>query len=77
MPVSQTAKRALRSSKRKAIQNKLIKTRLEVAIRDTKKKRTKKVAKKAISEIDRAAKKGVIHHNKAARLKGQLAQLLS
>jgi small subunit ribosomal protein S20 len=77
MPVSQTAKRALRSSKRKAVQNKLIKTRLEVAIRDVKKKKTKKAAKKAVSEIDRAAKKGTIHRNKAARLKSKLAHLLS
>lgn len=32
------------------------------------------VAKTAVSTIDRAAKKGVIHPNKAARLKSRLAK---
>lgn len=33
---------------------------------------SKEAVLKAISTIDRAAKKGVIHHNKAARLKSRL-----
>ncbi len=75
MPVSKTAKRALRSSKRKAVQNKLIKTRVEVAIRQAKKKKTAKAVKEAISIVDKAAKKKTIHKNRAARIKSQLSRL--
>lgn len=76
MPVTKTAKRALVSSKRKAAVNKLIKTKLEIAIREAKKKRTKKAIQKAQSQADRAAKKNLIHKNKAARIKSRLARLL-
>jgi small subunit ribosomal protein S20 len=76
MPVTKTAKRALRVSKRKELVNKLIKSRLEVAIRLARSKKTKKQILSAISMADRAAKKRVIHKNKAARLKSQLSKLL-
>lgn len=76
MPVTKTAKRALRSSKIKESVNKLIVSQLEVAIRKAKKLKTKDQVIKAISLTDRTAKKGVIHKNKAARLKSQLSKLL-
>jgi small subunit ribosomal protein S20 len=76
MPITKTAKRALRSSKRKEAVNKIIKTKLEVAIRLAKKDKTKKNIIQAISIADKAAKKKVIHKNKAARLKSQLSKLL-
>jgi small subunit ribosomal protein S20 len=76
MPITKTAKRALRSSKRKEAVNKIIKTKLEVAIRLAKKSKTKKKIIQAISMADKAAKKKVIHKNKAARLKSQLSKLL-
>lgn len=76
MPVTKTAKRALRSSKRKQVVNKIIINRLEAAIRLAKKERKKANVIKAISLADRAAKKKIIHKNKAARIKSQLANLL-
>jgi small subunit ribosomal protein S20 len=75
MPVTKTAKRALRGSKRKEDVNKLIKSQLEAAIRAAKKGATKEKIKKAISLADRAAKKHVIHRNKAARIKSTLSRL--
>lgn len=77
MPVTKTAKRALRSSKRKEKVNKIIKRDLEVALRVAKKKGTKKSVKEATSLIDRAAKKGIIHKNKAARIKSRLSKTLN
>lgn len=74
MPVTKSAKRALRKSLRKKARN--VKTR-----EDYKKvlKTTRKTGtgiEKAYSTLDRAAKKGVIHRRKAARLKSRLAKLI-
>ncbi len=76
MPVTKTAKRALRGSKNKAAINKVIVGGLEVAVRMAKKSKTGANILKAVSLADRAAKKGVIHKNKAARIKSQLSKLL-
>lgn len=76
MPVTKTAKRALRSSKRKAFVNKLILSKLEVAIRVAKREGGKDKVLTAISLTDRAAKKKFIHKNKAARIKSALSKLL-
>jgi small subunit ribosomal protein S20 len=77
MPVTKTAKRALRSSKRKEIANKITIANLEIAIRAAKRSRTKKAVSHAASLIDRAAKKNVFHKNKAARLKRQLSKFVT
>lgn len=76
MPVTKTAKRALRSSKKKALVNNVIKSRLEIAIRLAKKEESEKTIKAAISLTDRAAKRKIIHRNKAARIKSGLFRLL-
>lgn len=76
MPVTTTAKRALRSSKNKESINKLIMGKLEAAIRIAKKSKTTEKILSAVSLADRAAKKKVIHKNKAARIKSQLSKLL-
>jgi len=76
MPVTKTAKRALRVSERKAVVNTLIISKLEMAIREAKRSKTLKAVSKAISFADRAAKKKVIHKNKAARIKSALSKLV-
>lgn len=75
MPVTITAKRALRSSRKKTSVNNLIRKNLEIAIRVAKKSKKKADIIKAISLSDRAAKKKVIHKNKSARIKSALAKL--
>ncbi len=75
MPVTKTAKRALRGSKRKEKVNTQLRTRLEIAIRLAKRETSKKTVTEAISLVDRAAKKGLFHKNKAARLKSSLSKL--
>ena len=77
MPVTKTAKRALRSSEKKAKVNQLFNTRLEVALRKARKTKGKKEALLAFSLIDRAGKKKIIHKNKASRMKKALSRLLS
>lgn len=76
MPVTKTAKRALRSSKRKEGVNSLIRANLEAAVRIAKKKKASGDILKAISLADRAVKKNVIRKNKASRIKSTLAKLL-
>lgn len=76
MPVTKTAKRALRGSKVKEGINKVIVAKLEVAIRAAKKAKSTVAVTRAMSLADRAAKKHVIHKNKAARIKSQLSKLL-
>ncbi len=77
MPVTKTAKRALRGSLKKARVNKSILGGLEIAVRKAKKLKTKDLIQKASSFADRAAKKMTIHKNKAARIKSSLSKLLS
>ncbi len=77
MPVTKTAKRALRSSKRKEEINKKIVSGLEIALRVAKKTKKEKDVSKAVSLTDRAKKKNVIHKNKADRIKSGLNKLLS
>lgn len=76
MPVTKTAKRALRGSKEKESVNKLTMSRLEGAIRLAKKSKTVAKILTAVSLADRAAKRKVIHKNKSARIKSQLSKLM-
>jgi ribosomal protein S20 len=77
MPVTKTAKRALRSSKKKAKVNSSILSTLEIAIRVAKKSATAKNIQKVFSLTDRAAKSKVIHKNKAARVKSTFSKKLA
>ncbi len=76
MPVTKTAKRALRGSKKKESVNKLIMSKLDFALRQAAKNKTLEKILSAVSLTDRAAKKKVIHKNKAARMKSQLSKLM-
>lgn len=77
MPVTKTAKRALRGSLRKADVNKTITINLEAATRLAKKSKKQADVVRAISLADRAAKKKLIHKNKASRIKSALNKLLA
>jgi len=76
MPVTKTAKRALRGSKRKEIVNKITLSKLEIAIKAAKKTKSKKNIETAMSLSDRASKENTIHKNKSSRIKSQLSKLL-
>lgn len=75
MPVTSSAKRALRKDRRRTIINKRLKKRIRQALKEARKKPTAKTCALATSILDRATKKKVIHKNKAARLKSRLAKL--
>jgi small subunit ribosomal protein S20 len=74
MPILHNAKKALRSSKKKAANNSRTKSRMKTAVDAVGKKSSKESVAEAYRRIDRAAKRGVIHKNAAARLKSQIGK---
>lgn len=70
MPITKSAKKSLRVSQTKRAQNHINKVALEKALRKT----DAENVNKTVSLIDKAAKTGLMHKNKAARLKSQLAK---
>lgn len=75
MPVTKSAKRALRGSTNKQKVNSIIISRLEIAVRRAKKTKSAAAILTAVSLADRAVKKRVIHKNKSARIKSVLSKL--
>lgn len=74
MPVIQSAKKKLRQDRKRTIMNSKVKRELKDSIKDAVKNPTKKQMDTAYSMVDTAVKKNVIHPNKAARLKSQIAR---
>lgn len=84
MPVTKSAIKNLRKSRKNAIRNKTFKSRVKDQVKEIAKlitggkvEEAKKLAPKVTSMIDRSAKKNIIHANKAARQKSALAKLLA
>lgn len=74
MPILHNAKKALRSSKRKAALNTQTRSRMRTALAAAQEKRSPETISEAYSRVDRAVKKGTIHRNAAARLKSQIGK---
>jgi small subunit ribosomal protein S20 len=82
MPITKSAKKALRSSARKKAVNDRAKRafkeeikKVEKLIHEKKKDQAKSFLGVAYKAIDKAAKKGVIKKNTAARKKARLAKI--
>lgn len=83
MPITKSAKKALRQTERRRVFNlrrtralrDLVKNFREL-IADTKKDKAKKLWPNVQQTIDKAAKRGVIKKNTASRKKSRLAKLL-
>lgn len=76
MPVIRSAIRKQRADKRKASYNARTRTLVKETVRVMRSKPTKGNLEKMYQALDRAAKKKVIHKNKAARLKSRLSRLV-
>lgn len=84
MPKTKTAEKSARSAARKAERNKAIRsntkstvTKAEKLIGAKKGEEAKTAVVEAISSLDKAAKKNVIHANTAARKKSRLMKKLN
>lgn len=75
MPLLQNAKKALRVSKRKAIVNKTLRSKVKTMTDKVKETVSAENMSLAFSSIDKAVKKNLLHKNKAARMKSQLSRL--
>lgn len=83
MPVIKTVRKALRGSKRKKVMNTKRKDAMKAVVKDVKKlaadKKADEARKKlaeAYQAIDKAAKRGVIKKNAAARKKSRLVAMI-
>ena len=77
MPVTKQARKKLRKDRKREIKNDSLRASFKKAVKNTKKSPTVKKLSEATKTIDKAAKKNIIHKNKAARLKSRLARLNS
>lgn len=80
MPIIKSAKKRVKVAQKAAIRNSKTKRSLKTALKSFRgaltngSKEAGKLQSEAQSNIDKAAKKGLIHKNKAARQKAQLAK---
>ena len=84
MPVTKTAKKQMRVAERKQLRNKPILSQCKTYITKAEKlifsgdlEEAQKAVVTAISSLDKAAGKGIIHPNNAARRKSRLMQKLN
>lgn len=82
MPITKSAKKALRGSKVKKARNdrnkkniKEAEKKIEKLLKEKNKDDAKKLLPEAYSAIDKAAKKGIIKKNTASRKKSKLSRL--
>ncbi len=73
MPIIKSAKKRVRTARKAAIRNSKTKRSLREALKSFGKSPSAKSHADAQSALDKAVKKGVMHKNKAARLKKQAA----
>lgn len=73
MPIIKSAKKRVRTANKAAIRNSKTKRSLREALKTFSRTPSAKSQALAQSNLDKAAKKGVIHKNKAARLKRRAA----
>lgn len=84
MPITKSAKKALRQSLRRRTQNLIKKEAYKRLVRDIKKlaaagkqKEAEKLLPRLYKALDKASKTNVIKKNKAARLKSRLTKLIA
>ena len=75
MPIIKSAQKAARQTAKRTIHNKAIKKDIKVATKAFVANPTFAAFKKAQSELDKAAKKGLLKKNTAARRKSNLAKI--
>jgi small subunit ribosomal protein S20 len=81
---TKSAKKRIRSSERRRMRNRVFRSRARTFIKKTKKlieegrlEEAKEMARLAISALDKAAEKGIIHKRNAARRKSRLMRSLN
>lgn len=76
MPIIKSAIKKLRQDKKRSKRNAISESLYKKALGDLKKGKLKDL-KKVYSQVDKAAKKGIIHKKKASRIKSLTSRLIS
>ncbi len=84
MANTRSAKKRMRQNQKRRLRNRMVRTRARRAVRQGRQaiesgdlESARAAVTKAVSELDRAAAKGVIHRNNAARRKSRLMKRLA
>ena len=77
MPVTKSAIKALRQQKKRTIVNSEIRAKMRTIIKAVKTDLGMQGLSEMYSTVDRAAKRGIIHPNKAARIKSRITKSVS
>lgn len=84
MANTKSAKKNVRKSARRTVQNKAVHTRLKTLAKDARAAiaagdatKASAIAREYVSAMDKAAKTGVIHPNKASHAKSAMAKILT
>ena len=76
MPNIKSAKKRVRTTKKKTLRNKMLKSRLRTILKDARSPEANNSSLlRAISMVDRSVTKGILHKNTAARMKSSLSRL--
>ena len=84
MPITKSAKKALRQSKKRARRNKIVKAEIKTLVKKSRKfitlqeiEKAQELVRAAVKKIDKAAQKGILKKNTAARKKSRLMKKLN
>ncbi len=75
MPVIKSAKKKLKQDRKREKLNNKVRIAYRDAVKVAQKSKNAEKVRIAVKFIDQASKKGIIHKNKAARLKSRLSKL--
>lgn len=76
MPITKRAIKKLHHDRRRAKQNESVRNNLKKLVKAARRRSTTKTVSSAYKALDKAAKHGIVHANKASRLKSRLSKLL-
>ena len=76
MAIHKSVKKRLRTSKKSNVRNTAIKSRIKTLVKKTEASTDEALLKEVVSFLDKAARKGAIHPNKASRIKSRLTRLV-
>ena len=77
MPRIKSAKKAMRQARKRTIHNRSQRSAVKTAVKKARAALSRESVAAAVSALDRAARKGQIHRNAAARKKSRLVRQLA
>jgi len=74
LPTHKSAKKRLKTNEKTNVRNRAIKSRIKTLVKKTEASSDETSLREVVSSLDQAARKGVIHPNKASRIKSRLTR---